>query len=793
MMISTVTSRQRIPAILWPYLLAIGSTGAVAAVHAMFDAPNGNLGAFIPFVGSVLISAWFGGIESGLIATVLGTLCGVFLFPASGQADGDLTHSRDDILFVTAFVVIGVLLSSTVAALRLGRARLLDGSRRLAEEMDERRRAEADAQQQRFWFGRTLDSIGDAVMIVDRDRRIVMMNAVAEALTGYRLREVNGRVLDSVLRLASQGEPAQPPERYLHVAGRTLVSRDGIERPIELSVAPLASGNESERESQRSIVVFRDVSERRRAEARLRASEQRLADFFENVDVGLILTAEDGTILSANHSMLELLDCARAAYVGRRLAEFWRDGAALEQALAALREGRSIRHLEGEMRAADGSWCVVEMDANGHWENEVFVYARCVIRDIRDRKRADEARAQLMENLQTADRKKDEFLAVLAHELRNPLAPLNACLEILARKPDDATAARTRAIMSRQTAQMARLVDDLLQISRITHNRLELRREHVALATVIDSALEASRVLIDARGHALTTRIAPEPLFVDADPARLAQVFSNLLNNAAKFTPMGGRILLSVERDGEQACITVQDNGVGIAPEMLDKVFDTFTRVEPSDEVVAGGLGLGLSLVQKITEMHGGRVEARSPGEGRGASFVVRLPLADAPSAPAARAVSAHQAKRPVRILIVDDNVDAAEALETTFLLDGHITARAADGPAGLTQIEAFRPELVFLDIGLPKMDGYEVARRARRTAAGQAATLVALTGFGQERDVQRAREAGFDRHLTKPARLDMLLDIIASVAAGQPATPSSTPTAETDVISDSMPAPASE
>ncbi|SDV51599.1 hybrid sensor histidine kinase/response regulator [Chitinasiproducens palmae] len=832
----------RFVAALWPYLLALVTTGVVALPR--FALHLGHTSSLLPFIGSVVVSAWFGGIEAGLIATALGTVAGL-PWLSKRQAFDPSAPAHADVLMVGLFIVSGILISAALASLRLGRARLLDGSRRLAAEVDERRRAEADARRQRDWFGVTLDSIGDGVIITDTNGRVATMNAVAEALTGYRLSDAQDRPLRNILRLraspppvgdnvapfhaASAGgigrawheapvpadKPAQdaPPElRYDHAASeaapfapderdeagwptlgsgvrwragrqtiRTLLSRDGIERPVELSIAAIHdddgnAGRDPAEDGGSSIVVFRDITDRYRAEAKVRASEERLADFFENVDVGLNLVDARGTILRANQSMLELLSCQRENYVGQPLSRFWQQPERFEGALARLLAGDSVRNVEGTLLGRDGKTHDVLLDANGHWDGSRFQYARCVIRDISDRKRAELEAGRLMESLRAADRNKDEFIAVLAHELRNPLAPISACIDILSRHPDEASAQRARDIMSRQINQMVRLVDDLLQISRITHNRLELRRERVSLQRVIDSAVEASRTLIDTRAHSLRVDTGDTPLIVDADPARLAQVFSNLLNNAAKFTLPGGRIELTARAEGSEACVTVQDNGVGIPADMLDQVFDTFTRIEPSEDVVPGGLGLGLSLVRKLTRLHGGHVSVASEGLGHGATFRVWLPLLATDPLPSQAPQAAASAARPLRILVVDDNLDAAEALDAMLALDGHETQRAPDGETALTLIETFRPELVFLDIGLPGISGYECATRIRAMPWGARTTLVALTGYGQDKDVRQAREAGFDDHLVKPASAAAIQRMVSVVASFPTPVPAAVP-----------------
>jgi signal transduction histidine kinase len=388
------------------------------------------------------------------------------------------------------------------------------------------------------------------------------------------------------------------------------------------------------------------------------------------------------------------------------------------------------------------------------------------MRRARDRYRASErelkARAA---QLQRADAMKSEFLAVLSHELRNPLAPLRTGLALLRLRQADAASAETHDMMERQIVQLTRLIDDLLDVSRVDRGKLEVRTERLAIGRVLQDALETARPGIDAKGHALAVRLPPEPLWVDADPVRLVQVVSNLLNNAAKFTPPTGRIELSARAEDGQVAIRVADNGIGIAPERLAEVFDMFVQLDAS-HAGGGGLGLGLTLARSIVERHGGTIAARSAGTGKGAEFIVRLPLAAAPAtapgeAPAASPQAPAAPRR--RVLVVDDNVDAAQTLAHFLRLEGHRVESAVDGEGALRIAERLQPDIAFIDLNMPGMDGAEVARRLRLTPWGRAARLVALTGMGQKGDIARTREAGFDEHVIKPADLGRVSRMVAA------------------------------
>jgi len=366
--------------------------------------------------------------------------------------------------------------------------------------------------------------------------------------------------------------------------------------------------------------------------------------------------------------------------------------------------------------------------------------------------------------LAEASRHKDEFLATLAHELRNPLAPIQNAVSYLGmeglKDPDVKTA---RDVIARQVTVMVRLVDDLLDVSRINHNKLDVQKQRIELAAVVESALEGCRPLMRACGHELIVSLPPVPLYLDADPVRLAQVYLNLLNNAAKYTQPGGHIWLTVEREGSDAKVSVRDNGMGIPEDMLAGIFDMFTQVDRSSGRSQGGLGVGLTLVRRLIDMHEGSIEARSNGANQGSEFIVRLPLIQPPrERPPQREAPRVRALSGCRILVVDDNKDSATTLGMLLRLKGNDIRTALDGLEAVSVAERFLPELVLLDIGLPKLNGYDVARRIRQQPWSQDVILVALTGWGQDEDRRRSQEAGFNFHVVKPVDLTMLEELLA-------------------------------
>jgi PAS domain S-box-containing protein len=452
------------------------------------------------------------------------------------------------------------------------------------------------------------------------------------------------------------------------------------------------------------------------------------------------------------------------------------------QAIAEIGRTGRCEPYEREFTRPDGTKIYTLVGAsllpNSSQEGVAFVV------DITDRKRAEQAlqesesrlqsRTQELEQitatLKEIDRRKDEFLAMLAHELRNPLAPILMATELMKSvAPDDFEFAKESwQVVERHAQQMQRLLNDLLDVSRFTRGKVQLRRQVVELSTVVRSAEEESRPLVHEKRHSLSLALPPEPIYLDADPARLTQVFANILNNAAKYTPAGGAISIDVAREGGDAVVRIRDSGIGLEPGMEKDVFGLFVQASRSIDRSQGGLGIGLTLAKSLVEMHGGTVSAESEGRGKGSVFIVRLPvlrrtnLPDSPRAPDLHSSEALAPMRHRRVLIVDDNVDAARGLRTFMERQGHTVEVAYNGLLGLAKAEEFLPEVALLDIGLPEMDGYELARRLRLHSDLQDALLIAVTGYGQEVDNLRALEAGFDYHMVKPVNLDELRMIIS-------------------------------
>jgi len=499
----------------------------------------------------------------------------------------------------------------------------------------------------------------------------------------------------------------------------------------------------------------------------LRASERRVRNLIDTAAEGVWMTDAKGDTIYVNQRMAEMLGRSTEEIVGLSSWSFF-DPASIpaanlgwERCQQGMREQHDLL-----FRRQDGSplWARVStspiLDEQGRFNGLLGM-----VTDVTERRRLDEELQRRVEELADADQRKDEFLAMLSHELRNPLAAIsNACHALREREAGNPRSADLLAMVSRQVRHLARLVDDLLDVSRFTRGLTELRTGRIELASAIAGAVETTRSMIEARGLTLLVTPADEPLWLEADSTRIEQILSNLLNNAAKFTEPGGSIEIAAERQGGEAVLRVKDSGAGIAPDLLPHVFDLFVQGERSLDRSHGGLGIGLTLVRNLVERHGGKVEAASGGPGRGSTLTVRLPLA-LPEEPGSHApVGRQEAPRAAgtRVLLVEDNLDSADALAELLRAWGYEVAIANDGAAALQAAQFSRPEIVLLDIGLPGMDGYEVAREMRRLAGFESVLIVALTGYGQEADRRRSKLAGFNHHLVKPVDLEQLRRLLA-------------------------------
>ena len=672
-----------------------------------------------------------------------------------------------------------------------------------------------------------VDSTDDAVISKNLDGIIQSWNGGAARIFGYAAEEIIGRHITTIIPPELHDEEKRIIERIR--AGKRIdhfetvrIAKDGRRIAISITISPI-------RNAQGQIVgaskIARDISERRQSEEQLKESRSRIAaeaaalarlseastrlwrrDSLETgleevlrtvrsltgADKGnvqlvnadgktLSIVAQEGfdTAFIATFDQLPIDDrraaCGRALTQGRTVVI---EDVLLDEAYEAFQD--VARHsnyravISVPLFAAEGSrlGAISVHFREPHRPSEaemrrLQLYCRQVS-DFIQRIRLEQTLRQSQQALQDADRRKNEFLALLAHELRNPLAPIRYALATIAR-PDltGEQKLRSEAIIERQVSHMSRLLDDLLDISRITRGTLELKRARVDFDEVLSTAVEAARPFLDAKGHELIVTQPDGPVAIHADAVRLAQVFSNLLINAAKYTAENGRVELVVRNDKPGVTVKIRDNGMGIAPEMMPKLFNLFSQAHTTLERSETGLGVGLALVRGLVNLHGGSVSARSEGSGRGSEFVVRLPVGALSAAPAVepQAVRALGA-RSRRVLVVDDNRDAADSSATLLELQGHLTATAYTGLGGLALGGAFRPQAVLLDIGLPDVNGYDLARRIRATDWGRGACLIAITGWGQDADRERAFEAGFDHHLTKPVMPQVIETLLRDLDA---------------------------
>lgn len=505
------------------------------------------------------------------------------------------------------------------------------------------------------------------------------------------------------------------------------------------------------------------------SKAELLTSETRYRRLFETAKDGvLILDSQSGRITDANPFMSELLGYAREHFLGKELWEIglFTDKSANEAAVRELKARGYIRYEHLPLETNHHLRVEVEVVANVYDEGHHSVI-QCNIRDITERSRLEKQLHEQAVALADLHRRKDEFLAMLGHELRNPLAPITNALQLLKlHQTEDKRQEQARSIIERQVKQLTRLVDDLLEVSRITTGKIHLQQERVSWNGIVENALEATRLLMSQRQHQVAVTLWPQPLWLNADAARLEQVVVNLLNNAAKYTANGGQISLAVQLENEDVVLRVRDTGVGIAADLLPHIFDLFTQAERSLDRSQGGLGIGLCVVQRLVELHGGRVEVSSV-LGQGSEFVVRLPLmADGVlPQPSTGDDTSQPTVTGLRVLVVDDNVDAAEMLGLLLTESGHEVRINYDGPTTTQAALDFRPNVVLMDIGLPGLDGFEVAKRMRQLSVLRNVVLVAVTGYGQDTDRQRSKDAGFDHHLVKPIDFKKLQEVLATVS----------------------------
>jgi PAS domain S-box-containing protein len=638
-----------------------------------------------------------------------------------------------------------------------------------------------------------LAQMEDAVLAFDAGDHLVFMNPAAEQQYRVTASEQLGRPKQALFReVWPDGDvPRESARNQLQKAGAyrgNLVHEtpDGVQTHVETTVSVLrdAQGDEAG-----NLYVIRDITQRVATERSLAAAaaglarrERQFSTLVENSPDIFSRFDRDLRHVYVSPIIEKITGRNVAEFIGRSNLEMGMPESLCGEWNAALKEvfrtgtvGRvkfGMATLARDQRVFD-SRLIPEFDDRGEVES-VLSIAVDVTEQEKARLELLESRARLqvtMEALVAADHKKDEFLATLAHELRNPLAPIRNALQIMRLSPAQEVHESARNIIERQLGQMVHLVDDLLDVSRISQGKVELRLARADMIDAVQAAVETSRPWIEAGRHELTVSLPPpETLVVQADMTRLCQIIANLLNNAAKYTPNGGRIEVAAWREDAMAVVRVKDSGVGIPATMLPHVFEMFAQVERHSERAQGGLGIGLALVKQLVVMHGGDVQAHSEGSGQGSEFTVRIPLAEA-SAPAVLKIETHEleagAGQGVRVLVVDDNIDSALTMAQMLGILGYQTCTAHDGLEAVRAAQVFAPDVVLLDIGLPHLSGHEAARRIRQLDGGQDLLLVALSGWGQEDDLRKSADAGFDRHFVKPVDLQVLMEVVSAARRG--------------------------
>jgi PAS domain S-box-containing protein len=636
-------------------------------------------------------------------------------------------------------------------------------------DVTDRREAERSLRESEERFRLLVEGAQDyAIFTLDPQGYITTWNSGARHIKGYTAEEIIGKHVSCFY--PPEIVEAGLPQRELETAaakGRFedegwRVRKDGSKFWANVIITALK--DESGKLKGFSKIT-RDRTEDMRKESQIRDSEVRFRRLFETAKDGiLILDSASGKITEANPYITELLGYSTDELIGRELWQIglFQDIEASQAAFQQLQEEGYIRYHDLPLETKSGRKAEVEFISNVYNVDHHAVI-QCNIRDITERRQLERAEAQA-EALADLHRRKDEFLAMLSHELRNPLAAITNAVQILdLQKDEPPLQTKARTIIRRQAGNLVVLVNDLLEVSRILSGRIQLHQEDLDARGIVQQAVETTRSLIDQSKHELTVSLPPEPMWLHADALRLEEVIVNLLNNAAKYTPEGGHIWLRLQQEGNQMVLRVKDTGMGIAADALPHIFELFTQAPRSLDRSQGGLGIGLAVVRKLIEMHGGTVEAQSAGSGEGSEFIVRLPVLSSPTG-SSQILSKQGEERPGqgwRVLVVDDNIDSADSIAMLLQVSGHEVRVTYSGQDGLDMAGKYLPEIVLLDIGLPGIDGYEVARRLRQHPDLKKVKLIAVTGYGQDADRLQSQEAGFDYHLIKPVDSQKLEEVL--------------------------------
>jgi PAS domain S-box-containing protein len=656
-----------------------------------------------------------------------------------------------------------------ISEFRLGAHRHFTG---IVRDITERKRAEAELRQAEERMRSVVNHVVDGIISIDTRGQVTTFNPAAEAIFGYKSPEVVGQNVKMLMPEPYHREHDGYIGNYVKTGqakiigiGREVTGRrkNATTFPMELAISEFPLGTE-----RYFTGIVRDITERKRAEGELRQAEERMRSVVDHVIDGIITIDVRGTVQSFNPAAEKLFGYKKEDVLGKNV----------KMLMPEPYHGQHDGYIGNYTRTGDakiigtGREVVGKRLDNSTFPMELAVsefrigehrFFTGIVRDITQRKELEKQLRQRVDELAEADRQKNEFLAMLGHELRNPLAPMRNAVHLLKMEgADEAMMERARSMMERQLQHLVRLVDDLLDVSRIVRGKIELRKEAVDIPSALARAVETAQPVLDARGHQLKTSLPLKTLYVEGDIIRIAQIVANLLTNAAKYTPTAGEIALSVALEGDDVVIRVIDTGVGIDPNLLPRIFDLFVQGDHTLARSQGGLGIGLTLVKRLVEMHGGTIAAFSSGKGQGSEFQVRFPHYKG-SIAKPKAMAPHSGAQDAsrRILVIDDNVDAAESIAMILRLIGHKVLCIFDGQSAVKTVEQYQPEVVVIDIGLPGMTGYEVAKNLRDHPVARALTLVAVTGYGQHEDRTLAIDAGFDEHMTKPVDPDILAQFV--------------------------------
>jgi PAS domain S-box-containing protein len=636
------------------------------------------------------------------------------------------------------------------------------------------------------WYQVVLSAIGDAVLTTSPEGLITYINPVAETLTGWSEAEALGKRLEEVFRIINEEtrKPAEQPVRKVIDTGlvrglanhTVLLARDGSELPIDDSAAPVWGENG---ELVGVVMIFRDITDRRRSEHVIDAAKEFAESIVTTVREPMLVLNADLHVRSANRAFYETFQVKPPETENRSVYELG-DGQWNIPALRKLLEeiiphNSSFEDFEVEHDFETIGHRTMLLNARrfppeGKWELVLLAIA-----DITERRRLEREREDLLKaaevardraeadaaRLADADIQRNRFLAMLAHELRNPLAAVRSAVEVAARSGTRENLEWSRDVTARQVQNFAHLINDLLDVARITEGKIQLRKEVLDAVPVIRHAIESTKPIVDERNHELRVSLPTTELMVESDTTRLEQILVNLLTNAAKYTPSGGRIQLIAGVEAGEVVFRVRDNGIGILPELLPKMFDLFTQGDRSLDRSEGGLGIGLTLVRSLAELHGGTATATSDGPGKGSEFVVRLPAPQTGAFSDGDGEPEVASSRRARVLVVDDNEDTARGMAKLLKFSGHEVRVAHNGNDALKIACEYRPEVMLLDIGLPGMDGYELATALRQEVWSKGSVLIAVSGYGEEKARERSKTAGFNHHLVKPINFDTILALV--------------------------------